>query len=1096
MKKITFPVSRTKAVWELLFELTFVSPSPDWWAILCLLASKLVSFSQPLMLIYYGTSCSSWSDLASYFTPMACPVGEGEFFISCYAFFGLVQFFVGLLLFKFFDIWGRLRKNGCSSEYSFLSLSLHAFLLFSTRVLTHVGISAFSYSVFQVLNPGTGFDGYKHLTTWTEVTAQSYVAIALTLVGTLEVLCAAGLFTILCQDRSVRGTSFWSANTFYHALTELCFTMVIQIEFFFNSSVRLSYIIRVLMRGTVFLALALYTRYSHYLVDMTEFFFAVLELELNAFVLAFDLLDYTFNDYVSYPIMMIPFALFVCIIRSYSSWQVRPESPKNEAAVMDSVERLLSLAKNKDYRSITTLTGLLVMHSQRCQTEGCDCKNLMQKLISPGNSTRGLAADPPMSENTVVYLTDVNVPEAVTKGMVKETLTILIGELASHVAKGEELETQMAEVAFYYFRNHYTALKQIAQVEAGKPRLTIRQRLYNLKRTISTGFERWAEEEDPEKTLLAIRYLKYYHKFLDRVEDATEATIKFWSIVTEDAPSSNRLNELGKILFDCKFKTTKTVERLSQIASNNVEFLVRYGLFLRLVMHDLVISEQVFQKIVSLHIAMESNAADKLAQGLFSVFRFEASIMLVLAKLEHTGTATVAEINTHVEQVLGYTRRDLIGCSVTNLMPAPIAQKHESYVSKFYKTMKTTNINVHRARYVKTKDGMYVMCRCLTKIVPKLDEKIMLAVFMVPDKRCSYYTTFRREITGKKTGSVLFVPGSYTVMGFTREAMSLLRVSEEHLRELMDTITLFDMFPWTQRPEFLEKLFTNEGKVIEYHHSHAMSLNKETDGGTNSEQASRTFFWIRLVVEKVNNSPVFVAMVISEIPKAANANYELEPGSNVFFFDSRAKVTQTQAPKHERNIMESKKDASSHRPAWAIISDVASVASMASVATSTQTGSMKTEGGYELSRELQMAGESTQTPTAIKWLCVGMFVMLLVVVGLIIVNAYVALQEISSLATRFDLIQAYHLRYRGTMLVTDMARIYSQFLIGGNLTVLNKYTRIRNGYLCDYNVATRKLLFNQKLDYDDEIVTTVDMDYYQMNASFSHAVFIVCFLSR
>lgn len=64
------PASRTRPIWELFFQLTFISESPTSWSLLGFVLSKLMTFSHPLMLLLYGTSYSYWSDLAAYFVPM------------------------------------------------------------------------------------------------------------------------------------------------------------------------------------------------------------------------------------------------------------------------------------------------------------------------------------------------------------------------------------------------------------------------------------------------------------------------------------------------------------------------------------------------------------------------------------------------------------------------------------------------------------------------------------------------------------------------------------------------------------------------------------------------------------------------------------------------------------------------------------------------------------------------------------------------------------------------------------------------------------------------------------------------------------------
>ncbi len=698
-----------------------------------------------------------------------------------------------------------------------------------------------------------------------------------------------------------------------------------------------------------------------------------------------------------------------------------------------------------------------------------------------------------MMENTAVYLSEKDLPDVSSQATTKELLTILVSELAGHAARAEQMEIQLAELDFYHFRNHYAALRQAAQLEAAKPQLGTVQRIYNLRRAISIGFEKW-KDEDPEKTVEALEYLKAYHQFLDEVEDSTECTIKFWSTVAEDTPSSNRLNELGKLLFECKYKAMRTVEKLNRLSSNNLEFLVRYGLFMRLVMHDLITSEQVFQKIVSLHSALASTPGDKMADGDFSIFRFDSSVMLIAARMEHTGAAIITETNSVVEQVLGYGQKELVGCSVNILMPPTVAQRHEEYVRTFFQSMKAHNIDTPRARYVRTKEGMYVLCRCLLKVVPRLDETLQTAMFMVPDKRYGCYTSFRRETTEKRAGSVLFVPGTYSIMGFTREAIDILRVSGERIKDLIGTISVYDIFPWMEHKHLMEQLFANEGKVVEYRHTNVLAMNKETEG-EDSATEDRTLLWARFIVEKADSDSILIALVISEIPRDRHADYEPDKKSPVFYFDAKKKAVSKYAlystiPINSPPAALSKRH-TQKTPKEFRVSDVASVASITSVGVSSSSGVSRSHAGYEIVRDLQIASISKQTPAAIKWLSVGMFALLVVVATLIFVNAFVELNELSDLKTRFTLIKEYHLRYKAAMVSTEMARSFYVYITSVTVMTVLGNAIIRNDAMGDYNVATKKLLMSAKLYYDDETIDTTDESNIPIRVSFSHAVLIV-----
>ncbi len=1099
MKQISSSRRLPNPLREFFFHLTFSAASTDSWAILCFLAGKLQSLSQPLMLIFCATSASRWSDIVSYLEVMTYFRSECSFNIFAFVLFCLVQLFVGLAAFQLLYLRFLLRK-GKSAELSLvLGRVLHGLFVASAKVLPQICVSALAYSLARVVAADTAYPVYKHLMgpSVSGSNAQSYVSLTLLFIAAAEVLTLGVAFLGLCQDRSIRNHSFWSANTWTHSVTELCFSVFVQIEFFCDLPVRVSYILRLIARLICVLIFALYTKYVHYWVDLAEFLFATLETAITAFVLVFDLLDWDFEPYVTYPLLLLVLCLLMCLVRARIVWS-RFHLRQSRSAV-NSIRGLIALATDREHKTLSTLVGLLAIHAQECQAVNCDCRKLIASLAASGGGE-----NPVMQLEETVHLRYEELPPEVRASAIAKAMRLLIDEVATRNSKGgandEELAITMAEASFYIFGNFYSALQQISQIEADKPRLMTRQRTYNLRRVISLGMQRSeTDKEDPERTLSSLKYLKYYHKFLDQVEDATESTIKFWSIVGEEAPSSNRLNSLGKALFECKYHASNTVEKISRIATNHVDFLVRYGLFMRFVMHDLISSEQTFQKIQSLNANADLCFSSRIsgAAANFSIFRFDATpVMLMVAQMERTGMGTIAETNTAVEQVLGYSRRDAIGSSIANIMPQTVSSVHDALVQRFFQTMKSYNIDVPRARYVKAKDGFYVLCRCLIKIVPELrGRSLQVALFMVEDKKSLCYSSFRRDPTEKKVGSILCVPNIYTVIGFTRAALGILKIPEDRVKEFAGNVTIFDIFPWMAKRELMDEAFAKEGKIVAFQSAEMMGANSGSDSEDSQEV---TLLWIRFVVEKSESQTLLISLVVSEIVRDKQERYALEPGSSVFYRDPDLKVHYEDSIFAKQALDQAKTAVDEQRKhaqeAEFNISDVASVASMASVGTSTRSGTNKSDsaGFYEVTRELQIASITKQTPTAIIGLTIGMAAMLVVVGVLMFVGAYMSLKEVTHLETRFELIKTYHLRYKAVMMLTDTSQAYKSYIYYANIDMVNGVVAVRDQALTNYNVATRKLLFSQGLDYDGEMVTVTDLSKRKMQCTFSYALILVC----
>ncbi len=1104
MKQISPPSRGLDRFWEVLFQLTFVSPSPASFALLCSLLSKLLALAQPLTLLIYDPADSSFSDITSVFIPMTYFDSGDQVCTFAYAFFSVVQICLCVAAAEAFF----LARGKLATESSILLQLLHGFLAASAKVLAPVAVSAAAFLLSRIVGTGA-YSPYKHLDAIASAEGSSQVYVAAGLMGltAAEIIAVGAFFLMFCQDRGMRRRSFWSADTDWHVLAELTFTIYSQTEFFFEISNRLAYIVRTIMTSMVLLSLCLYTRYSHYLVDLSEFFFAVLLASLSALVAALELLEQPFTAYARYPVLLLLSSALLCIVRAHTDWRARIEPPENEAAALESVRWMSAVAMGRDPKSLYTLFKMLGMHAQRCCDLGCECHKAIRSLVSSrGEGDRLLQRQQAIPQNTQVYLSEKDLPAngQQQQGLVSVAFRCLVRELASASFHGEALDILMAEIEFYLFKNHYAALCQLELIAGRKPRLETQQRAYNLRRTISAGLDLWASEEESAQTLAAMEYLRYYQRFLDRVEDATESTIKFWSTVRQDEPSASDLNGLGKLLFRSKYKVMKTVEKISRIASNHLEFLVRYGLFMRFVMHDLITSEQVFLKISFLNSALSAAAVS----DDFSIFRRDAHVMLIAARLDHAGAGTVTETNTAVEHVLGYSRRDLLGASLTVLMSPVVAQKHNELVARFFQTMQASNLGIQRAHYIKAKDGAYVLCRCMIRVVPRLTTtNVELVLFAIADRKHVCYTAFRREPTEKCTGAILCMPGAYTIIGFTREVLQMLRMSEERAKELAGTAALTEIFPWLSKTETAKELLANEGRVFAYQGAPMLGNGTGSCDVIEDENvvSAQSLLWGRFVAETAGGTVAFMSLVLSEIAQADQKNYLPNEGT-VFYVDAKVKeVISTRRPAwrdsaedavtNDEEIRTNGKK--HHEPRELVISDVASVASMASVGSSMRTSSAQASAGnsYEMSQELQLAAITRQTPTTIKWLGAGMLAMLIVVVALIFVSVYVSVKEVGSLETRFQLIEQYHLRYKASMVLADMARSYSSY-IGSGISKINSYVDIRTDALSKYNVATRKLLFGQDLDYDGEMVYATDISGSLMSVTFSHTVIMVLLLSR
>eukprot|EP01022_Parablepharisma_sp_SALTPOND_P021569 TRINITY_DN4283_c0_g1_i1.p1 TRINITY_DN4283_c0_g1~~TRINITY_DN4283_c0_g1_i1.p1 ORF type:complete len:860 (+),score=12.52 TRINITY_DN4283_c0_g1_i1:281-2581(+) len=731
-------------LFELFFRMTYLSSVPSLIFLALWTFGKLLLLSPPLVTHFANSKFSFMVSIADGFNVLLFTTQElqvvsyldteGTFITFSVILFIVFQVMVATTVFVLIELRFSIRKGDYPTKYSFLCQVLHLFSMACANVLLQLCTMTLSYSAKCAIDDKMFSTSFKQ-----------YIALVLSIINFVESIGFALSWTLFCHDRSIRKVTLWGAANWYCPAFELLLQIVIQVD---SASGLLeesaSHFLGLSVWGIKLAFMVWFSKYTHRCVDMAEFFCATYFSSVYLYAMLEDFFDFSEPQYV---FLFLVFSSLFCIIRSHLMWVKDLDSPKAESAQL--ISDLLSLALHRgiafhnfiiDHESTMLLVGLLSIHSKRCPDPLCVCKPLLKEFKGYDNEM--------LKENAQVFSSAKELQRRFPMGKPLRIVRLLISELASAHRHSKDIafDIALSEASFYYFGNPYYALEQLLGAEVQGPSAFYKQQIFNLKRMIHNGLvKRCENEDDPEHTRDSIAYLKYFHRFLDQVEDSVEATKRFWFILLEPYPSAQQLNMLGQKLFESKYRIMHTVEKISKVASNHTEFLIRYGLFMKFIMHDHVCAEQAFYQISSMDGAL--TAYD--TRG-FSIFRPDVPVMLMVSTLEHTGSGTVSEINTELERGLEYSRENLIGMPVTRLMPPSIAKRHAEFVQRFYNTMDAKNINKPRCRFVKHKSGLYVPCRMLKKIVPSLSESLRIATFMIMDRKIGPYTSFRRDKTYSK----------------------------------------------------------------------------------------------------------------------------------------------------------------------------------------------------------------------------------------------------------------------------------------------------------------------------------------------------------
>jgi PAS domain S-box-containing protein len=390
-----------------------------------------------------------------------------------------------------------------------------------------------------------------------------------------------------------------------------------------------------------------------------------------------------------------------------------------------------------DASSGVKLAAFLAKHSHRCFGEECQCHDLILRASeSQSDFVRG---------NLTTSHSLQNLPESIRKSWKLNTLKILMSDLFKKYNKRDEMQVLVAEVFFLLLGNHYQALTLVSNLYMQNPTFVMKLRLYYLREIINIGMMN--SSQDSLMLLESLEYQDHFQRFLRDAEDIAELTIKFWRHLLLETADNAVLNSIGGTIFQTRKKLLAPVDLINLINKNNTEFFVKCGLFMRCILHDAVAASTAFNSLMR---SVESVVRTPKDRSMFSLLQSSARITLVIISFDSVDFMAIDDVNTEVEYLLGYTREELIGSSVTNLMHPIIGQQHHQYVQQYFQTMETTNIGIPRVRFLKNKDGMYVSCRVMKYIVPKLSHGFQGMMMAISDSRMTKYTSGKKDPTAKK----------------------------------------------------------------------------------------------------------------------------------------------------------------------------------------------------------------------------------------------------------------------------------------------------------------------------------------------------------
>jgi len=790
-----------------------------------------------------------------------------------------------------------------------------------------------------------------------------------------------------------------------------------------------------------------------------------------------------------YTIITPIYAVIICLVRASMKSKLIITERGSEQTALENLRILLKHCHKSDKGSEVALLTYLVLHQKSCPKPNCECKNI------PIKDFLEKAKDETIMINKSVYETLNSVPLKIQNSKRLQILHIFLGELSNY-SSSATIQLAISEISFYYFANHYHAISIIEPLNAHEGSFIFSQLITNLRNVIQNGVSdtNTGSFSRSKGIKQSLEYHKIYAKFLDTIDKSCECTVKFWSSLLENAPDVSLLMKFGKELDANRQKFLKLSTQLSQFNSCHSEFLVKYGLYTKQILHNRSGMSTAYHNLQWANTrANQTNAENK-----FSLFYGNNKIMLIKVRLDQKDFFTITDVNQEAENVLGYSKDNLIKYSLEKMMPGIIARQHANFVQKFFTTMKTDVIGVEKTLFVKNSLNYLVPCNGKKKIVPTLNQGLQGILLLYEDPNISFYTNTRSDKAKAKTGIIL-CDHKDDIMEFSQTAMRYLEIPEETTFQAKDNNTICNIMPELGTEDIMERAQMPSGvvcaitvKIGNEKSDTCSGLDKSTEIVNDLESISKRvirekkLLWIKLIVERYGDQTAHIFLISPIMRVAAGEYYPIKSvGTNIY--SHQLIVTKEQIKEMKFEEINSRR---SGEQACTTVhySDAMSMASMQSGAAS-NNGKDSLNKTNEYMQEIQVAASSKKAPSIISKLMGILITFLVILIVLIGVETTQFTRETRDLKERFQIIEYFQIRFCLLIYLAMSPRSYNTYRNAASVYNFVSYTArtlVRADRAVYYNVLTRKSFDKFKIDYDYEnIMVTYGSEKYQ--ASFSYA---------
>lgn len=350
-------------------------------------------------------------------------------------------------------------------------------------------------------------------------------------------------------------------------------------------------------------------------------------------------------------------------------------------------------------------------------------------------------------------------------------------EAIARFPKSNSIRLAYALFSIEVMNNQSTALEELATVEMMAPSFEEQFLAYRYRRIIKESLLASKTDDSDRINISAVMaYESHYSLLKEKIEKTTILHVQFWGLLLDDAPDLSKLKTLGYRIEEYIDEIRLHWNRMQELEPDMAEALHTYSEFTEQVLNDRLTSRLLSDRAKQLGGQKQTVASRRKTQANntsnLELLATEGDPCLCISGQQNK-LGIVTKCNMALCRLFGYGMKELLGCSVNELMPELFGPSHQDALAKDLQlsTRGTAAETARRYRRVlgKTKAAFVVPLWLSVLSGPTLLNESNYVGILHPDKASAdssvmYFFVNRQRLVIEMSSSAILVCGLYPYM--------------------------------------------------------------------------------------------------------------------------------------------------------------------------------------------------------------------------------------------------------------------------------------------------------------------------------------------